>query len=260
MVYDPTGEVYINSVFSKVQLTTGDNNKEMLAFISQFYVDPTIYNYGTNWHNSAGYFYAHGANKLALANCTPGVNCPGSIYDVTGLVAGASNDGTGPMRNASPLVIHAPDIPPTGGSLDYWTGILIQSPLGGKESAALAGYATSNDVPNGFGTINPMANVHARVINSTGTATATINGNVLVLMSKPTNPYGITPACDVSGAGVSAGTKVYGSSPSDGSYQMLNVTPSQTVATPTLLTFNCNPYPMIIQSFYNADLNFIIIG
>ena len=256
---DPPVETYMNQVANKVILTKGNGGQDILGFISHMYIDPGIYNWTKAGHTSAGYFYGHGYNTLALANCVPGVNCPGNIENIVGLVAGADNSsGTGAAQNAYPFVIHGPTTPVTGGTLDRWSAMYVQGAIAGWEASVTHAFITDNDMPAGFGTTTPQAMVHARVINSDGTAQGNIVNSVLTLTSKPTNPYGITPSCGVSGAGIAANTFINGYTAAAGAGLMYTLSPAgQNVAQGTY-TFTCRPYPMLIQANGgNADLGFI---
>ena len=235
-VVGPTSETRTAQVVMTTTLMQ-DANPAVLPWIVQNTLNPNGYVWGNGEHNSALYGYSQMYDLTPwVAGCTIGgigaARCPGTLYTANGVNLYADNRGTGNLQHAHSGICHSPQNLNPGGEIEQWTCLHNDGAIPGFNAST----ATLIDNPAwwnfiGQGLSNPTAGVDAYGGDSTRSANGTIVGTTLCLDTLVIGGP-ILNGSVVTGTGVTAGTHLIGSAPSDipGGRLCWTVDPSQTVA------------------------------
>jgi hypothetical protein len=235
-------------------------------------------NAGGGEHQTA--FYGHATVKTSppMFGCTPGTNCPGTVFNQSGVIAFADNISTTELFSARSFLVHGPSTAKSftvkgysagnGGTIDMWSALSSDDAKSGIDVSQAVGIIVGANVPylnNGFGTGFPIGAVHASCGNRTDSATGWVAGNTLYLATPPFASLAMGPGNVITGTGgfVSAhlmhavsSAPVAGVTP--GGFEAYQIDGSaQTVgsqAAPINLTFTETCIPFVAHNFSSGSL------
>jgi hypothetical protein len=224
---NPTGEARPFRLYTIADYTGAATSSVTLGLDSELRTHVGIYPFGSptfnpqgaggGEHQSALYGYSVVDTSPAMYGCTPGTNCPGTIYATNGVNAFAANSSTAELFSARSFIAHTPQPSNSftvsgysagnGGTTDVWSAYSSDDCRSGIDAAQCVGIVVSANSPyqnNGFGAASPIAQIHARCGNRTDTATGWVSGNSLYLATAPTVSLAMGPGNVVTAAGMTA--------------------------------------------------------